>query len=103
MSDSPALKEIAKALKEISGHLKEQNRILKESHRVSPDPDVEPVVVPPLSDPDAPKPRTLGWSTAALYQREGTLIIGDTKNEQDDSQWLWNGEAWERIELPSGG
>lgn len=106
------LANLNRTLKEILYGLKTQNLLIKtmvhghiEVNRKTGDailPPVEddkPVVIPPIDDP---KLRTYGWSMAASVQREGGLIVGDMKIEQDNSIWVWNGDSWERLEAPSG-
>ncbi len=82
-------------LKEISSTLREQNRILKQH---SPPSMESPKDLPPVKVPDLvsdTQPRLMGWSVAQSHQREGTLLVGDVKVEEDDSQWVWAGEIWE--------
>lgn len=98
---------VAKAIEDLNRTLQETNRILKKlqtsSGQHNPPPVVtEPVVVPPPNEEVVEVKRTYGWSMAASVQREGGLEVGDQKVEQDDSRWIWTGEVWERVELPSG-
>lgn len=96
--------EIARSLKEISHHLRTQTRILEAiNHNLveifkKPSDTVEPA--PPIEDDVEPR-QVYGWSMANLVQREDRLVKGDIKIEKDDSRWVWNGEAWERVEEPS--
>ncbi len=102
MSD-PALKEINQTLKQIASTLKEQNRILKTlaPPAMESSKELPPVEVPPLEEVKEPC-KIYGWSMAASVQRDGDLRVGDMMIEKDESRWVWNGESWERVELPSG-
>lgn len=110
-----AIEDLNRTLKEISSTLKAQNALIKtlshnylEINKTSDDvilppyKENEPVIVPPVDEPAPIAIKTYGWSMAALVQREDGLEKGDVKVEQDDSRWIWTGEAWERVELPSG-
>lgn len=98
-----ALTEIARCLKAIETQQSKQTRILETlNHNLvqlfrRPSDIVEqaPTERPPIRN------STFGWVKAAEMQRDGLLRIGDVKLEQDDSVWVWTGETWERVEMPS--
>lgn len=111
MTKDPVAKELEslnRTLNEISSTLKEQNRILRTmaQNYLAVHKKANEEMLPPLKEDDPvvapPSPKTYGWSMAACVQRELGLNYGDVKIEQDDSRWIWTGDTWERVELPSG-
>lgn len=106
-----ALEDINRTLKELLQNQRDQLRAQKainhnlialfsKEGQVVEDAPPEPDEASESADP-VYTPKEYGWSMAALAQREGVLVKGDIKNEQDESRWVWNGEAWERVEEPS--
>lgn len=122
MAGDEVTRSIDRTLKEISQSLKQQNHILKDlsqslvrlsrpaqdSPTESPEqwthvtPDGATHSIEPPEPKYEKKPRNLGWSMAASLQREGALVAGDIKHEQDESRWVWIGSetGWERMEEP---
>ena len=107
MKDSDLLKEISQTLKKIESHQERQSQGLEKLNstlirlfsKTTSDPE-PPAQTEPEPEPKL-EPRTFGWSMANLMQVEGKLRDGDRKIEQDDSTWIWTGDIWERVELPS--
>jgi len=88
---SQTLKQIDRNLAKIAKALEALNTSYVEANRR----DEVKIEGPPLNTP-----RLFGWNTAAAHQIDGTLRVGDMKNEQDDSIWVWSGEIWERVDTP---
>lgn len=102
------LGDINRTLKDIAYNQKEQLRLLKALNHNYLQVNRRPqdVIEPQPSEPSEPAepvhiPKVYGWSMAALVQRDGALVKGDIKVDDDESRWVWTGDTWERVEEPS--